>query len=94
MADWQGAAAVTSSWVRLGDSPFPGSQRPVLTVPAAQSRAVLAGASAPAPSGRPDCLGLRLRRGDAEEPCDWAGLVMGRGLMAGRGGGLGIGRML
>lgn len=63
MADWQGAAAVTSSWVWVGDSPLPGSQRPVLTVPAAQPRAVMAGASAPAPAGRPDCLGLRLRLG-------------------------------
>jgi hypothetical protein len=41
----------------------PGSQRPVLTVPAAQPRAVMAGASAPAPAGRPDCLGLRLPLG-------------------------------
>lgn len=40
-----------------------GSQRPVSTVPAAQPRAVMAGASAPAPAGRPSCLGLRLRLG-------------------------------
>lgn len=87
MADWQGTAAVTRSWVWLGALTAPGE--PEAGVYGARCAAArvdgrcvrtctrwAAGLLGPAPAAG----------GDAEEPCDWAGRVMGRGLVTGGAG--------